>query len=339
MEKKDKYLAALSVAAIIIASAPIAYKVAKRLHQPSPAMAQIKQSPTVPIVINKDFTDLERCTKDYIDRFGLTEFMDEYYNLVGTRKVADVTSKNAALARALGLGIPPEKIPLKIHRSDLQKVHPESKFLMDRHFLARFFADPAKVPELGEAQRLFLEWSFLAPRNYASVLQKPDRRVVVGWNASAELSGQQDFKMYTFGLIGCTGIFALAPDGSAHLSHYDEVVNGSQFCMLNDFLNRHPGADIYVTGATADRMAQHIRYETDGLNIFVHVKEQYFGLSYALCFTRSNGELEASYYQGSVSEEYLPSIHNYNYGLWFSYGRFSEIFPGDQDMFAKLTWQ
>jgi len=282
--------------------------------------------------VNTDADIIETTVRKYIDRHGLMAFMDAYYNLLGTRPEAVFTAENAELARVLGLAVNEAGLPLTVPRSEVLAQIYWPKLMLDRKFLARFFADRKILPELSELQRLFLEWHFLAPRDYAWSLFREPRQVLLGWNDVAELYGPQDFAMYT-NLVGCTGVFALAEDGSTHMSHYDDDnINPAQIVALMDFRRRFPGSRIYVVGVHAEKFARTL-YETRGIgDILIHVKEEYFGTGYWVGFARRNGHLHPTYCETPITKEYIPSAHNNDYGRWFVFGRFREIFPSaDRD--------
>jgi len=287
--------------------------------------------------VNTDADVLEEATRAYIGRHGLTAFMDEYYNLLGTRPRADFTADNHALARALGLAVPAEALPLTVPREDIFGIVYWAKLVLDRKFLARLFANPAYLPELSVLQRMFLEWHFLAPRNYSWSLVK-GRNVLLGWNDVAELHGTDDFAMYT-NLMGCTGLFALAPDGSVHMSHYDDDnLNPAQVAALMDFLRRYPGASIHTVGAHAEKMARHLA-ETRGLrNMLFHVKRIYWETGYWVGFRRREGQFQAVYCELPLTKEYVPSTHYIQYGQWFIYGRFSETYPSADADFREMPF-
>ena len=209
--------------------------------------------------------------------------------------------------------------------------------MLDRKYLARLFADAGYLPELSDLQRLFLEWHFLAPRNYAWSLVK-DRHVLLGWNDVTELSGAGDFAMYT-DLVGCTGVFAMAPDGSVQMSHYDDDnLNPAQIAALMDFHRRFPESQTWIVGVHAAKLARCL-YETRGLrDIAVHVKRIYRETGYWVGYRRCGGQLQASYHETPLSDEYIPSAHNGDYGKWFIYGRFSEIYPAAESEFHQTPF-
>ena len=298
---------------------------------PSPSLVE-----GVPFV---EHTDLERATSQYITSHGLPAFMDEWYNLVGAGPQARLTPKNEALAGSLGIQVSPERLPIRLRRADILPVVHVSRIMADRRRLADFFADPDRLPELGEAQRLFLEWHFRASRDYAFVLEREGRRKVVGWNTWAEMDGPDDFAMYTFGQIGCTAAVAVSSDGSAHLSHYDQVVDKAQAYVLDHFLQRHPDTEVYVCGVNAELLAEFLSQRYAGRKIRTHVKRTYLGLGYTLRVARSNGEFSITAARRPVSDDYIPSLTHVKYGFLPVFGRFGQIFPPDDDAFELLTFE
>lgn len=288
--------------------------------------------------VNTDADVLEAAVRAYIDQHGVRAFLDEYYNLLGTRAQADFTAENHALAGAFGLAVPAEALPLTVPREDIFGMIYWAKLTLDRKFLARLFADPAFLPDLSELQRLFLEWHFLAPRNYSWSLVK-GRRILLGWNDIAELHGPDDFAMYT-NLMGCTGVFALAPDGSAHMSHYDDDnLNPAQTAALMDFLRRFPEAEVGIVGAHAEKMARHLA-DTRGLReILYHVKRIYWTTGYWVGFRRRQGQFQAVYCEVPLTPEYVPSTHYTEYGKWFIYGKFGETYPSPEANFREIPFE
>ena len=117
-------------------------------------------------------TPLQTRAGEYIARHGLGAFMDEDYNLTGTRARAVVREQNVALAAALGLPLAGRALPVAIDRKDVWAVIEGPRRAANRAELAAFFADPRNVPSLGTAQRLYLEWHYCSPDNYQFTLEK-----------------------------------------------------------------------------------------------------------------------------------------------------------------------
>jgi len=274
----------------------------------------------------------------YIDRHGLPAFLEEYYNLIGTRSEAVFTEDNVALARSLGLSIESAALLRTVPKQAVHKVLYWAKVTMDRKYLARFFADRRNMPELSDFQRLFLEWHFLAPLNYSWTLVREPRQMLVGWNDFGEFYGGDDFAMHT-NLMGCTGVFALVGDGSAYLSHYDDDnLNPAQIVSLMDFLRRFPGAQVYTVGVHAEKIAR-VLYEQRGVrNILTHVKQEYRTTSYWVRFARKDGQLHASHCVLPVTEEYIGSTHYIEYGRWFIYGQFGKTLPKPDSEFVQTEY-
>ena len=283
--------------------------------------------------------ELERAAKEYIAKHGMPAFMDEYYNLVGTREKTTFTADNVTLGRALGLELIGKALPVTAPKRAVLAVLPESRVLADRRFLASWFADEHNLPTLGRAQRSFLEWYFLAPRNCASNLEKSTGEVVVGWNSWAEVADLRKAVFYGFGVVGCTAVFAVSPDGAGHSSHYDFVVNRTQLYVLNDFLARHPKARLFFVGSHAKRLARFLRATNKIAAIYVHEKDASLETTYSLRFTQSDGEPRLTYCETPISSDFLLSLHNKRYSLWFSYGRFSQMYPPLDDAFVELPFE
>jgi len=332
---KKASLAMLVVAGLCALCVPLGYHLAHsapRRQAPSPPAPPVRS-------VFRSAAELETVAGDYIARHGLMGFMDELYNLVGTKAQADLTNRNHALARTLGFEASGHHRPLTVDKAVIREVLPQSRIDADRRFLGRFFARVDTMPDLGKAQRLFLEWHFSAPPSYSSVLHKPDRRVVVGWNIWAELGGSEDFEIYTFGQLGCTSVFAVASDGAVHLSHYDDVVNRTQAYVLFDFLNRHGKAELYVNGVYARELARFLRAQDSELDIHVYVKKTYTESIFATGFLRSDGRLSPLHCERPVSTDYLPSVVNGEYGRWFPFGRFSQAFCGADADFVRTPYE
>lgn len=285
-----------------------------------------------------DTSLLEKATRQFIACHGLTAFMDEYYNLLGTRPSADLNARNHELAQALGLASPVNRLPLTLPRSNVLSLMDHTswaKVTYDRRVLMRFFTDTKAVPVLGEAQRLFLEWHFLAPRDYSSVLTREPRRMVVGWNAVGELESDANFAMYTFGLIGCACILAEAADGAVHMSHYDTEINPVQIVALMDFLRRHSHARVWVIGFHAQKVARHLKTQRQALPVLCHVKQDYFETNYSVRFSRCDDQISVTHCVTPLPADYIQSAHNGEYGRWFALGRFSAIYPEEDKAFVN----
>ena len=72
--------------------------------------------------VTSDSDALEHEVSAYIQRHGIVAFMDEYYNLLGTRPRAEFTTDNRALARALGLSVREAALPLALQREQVEEL-------------------------------------------------------------------------------------------------------------------------------------------------------------------------------------------------------------------------
>jgi hypothetical protein len=215
-------------------------------------MATVTNSETNSAVAVSSVTPLQVAVAAYIGRYGLRAFMDEDYNLTGTRVRAVVTEENLPLALALGVPVPDGELPVAIEKKVNLAAIEGARREANRAELARFFADPTNIPELSLGQRMFLEWHYLAPNNYSFTLEKswqdiPGAARILGWNQETQLNQetqgqeQRDFRFYT-GLLGCTGVCAIATDGSVYMSHWDKVCNPLQVEGYARFAASHPAA-------------------------------------------------------------------------------------------------
>src|SRR5262249_32180539 len=131
-------------------------------------------------------TPLQAQVAAYITRQGIRAFMDEDYNLTGTRVRAVVTEQNFALAFALGLPVTGRALPVAIEKREIWAAIDASRRSVNRTELSRFFTDSSNIPDLTSGQRLYLEWHYLSPNNYRFNLEKlPAQNSVVrllGWN-------------------------------------------------------------------------------------------------------------------------------------------------------------
>src|SRR6185436_8329827 len=135
-------------------------------------------------------------------------------------------------------------------------------------------------------QRMFLEWHYLAPNNYQHTLRKqwrglPDAARLMGWNQETSVSDRSDFLFYT-GLLGCTGLCAVADDGAAYFSHWDEVCNPKQLDGYARFAAAHPGGIVRIIGACSLDLAPALRKQHPKLAIECHVKKIYFERTYTV---------------------------------------------------------
>ena len=287
-------------------------------------------------------TPLQASADEYIARHGVRAFMDEDYNLTGTRVRALVTEESLPLALALGVSVPNREVPVTIDKKAIRSAIDGPRRDANQAELARFFADPTNVPDLSLGQRMYLEWHYLSPNNYSFTLEKPLRGIsgaarVLGWNQETSMAGCGDFLFYT-GLLGCTGLCAVAEDGAAHMSHWDDVCNPKQFDGYARFASDHPGGTVYIIGVTSKELATGLRERHPQPNIFYHVKKIYFERTYTVCFARTKGRVEISFYEADVTDDYISSTHNYEYGRWFPYGRFSQAYPGSDADFSECSF-
>src|SRR5262245_12177068 len=114
---------------------------------------------------------LQSAAAEYIARRGIHAFMDEEYNLIGTRVRAVVTDENVGLARAFGLPLDGVELPVAIDKKKILAAIDGPPRDASRAQLAAFFADEANAPQLSMGQRMFLEWHYLAPNNYQHTLR------------------------------------------------------------------------------------------------------------------------------------------------------------------------
>ena len=286
-----------------------------------------------------DSDELLEGVESYLTEHGLAAFLQEYYNIIGTRPEAVFIPENRAVARALGLAVESEALPLVVERQAVHRLLYWPKVVLDRRYLARYFAEPSHLRGLTAFQRLFLEWHFLAPVNYSWTLLREGGQVLVGWNDLGELAGRDDFAMYT-NVMGCTAVFALAPDGAAHLSHYDDDnINPAQIVALMDFLRRHPGAEVSALGVNAAIFARKLAAERGVRAGRVHVKREYRTTAYWARFTRRRGTLRSAHCVMPVTEEYIRSTHYTEYGRWFIYGQFGMTFPPADESFTDTVYE
>jgi hypothetical protein len=289
-------------------------------------------------------TPLQAAAAEYISRRGIRAFMNEDYNLTGTRVRALVTDENVDLAIAFGLPVTPgTELPIAVDKKVIHAAIEGSRRVSNRAELARFFADASNVPSLGFGQRMFLEWHYRSPNNYQFTLEKPLRGTdgaarILGWNRETELPGRGDFQFFT-GLLGCTGVCAVAADGSAYMSHWDKVCNPNQFDGYARFASRHTGGRVYVVGVTSRELAKGLRERHPDLEMLYHVKKIYFERTYTVAFSRTNGKVEIKVHEADVADDYVSSTHNGEYGRWFPYGRFGEAYPGTDDEFRVCTFE
>ncbi|MCJ8331463.1 MAG: hypothetical protein HRT89_05020 [Lentisphaeria bacterium] len=274
-------------------------------------------------------------TQTYIKKHGLKAFAEEYYNLLGTKPTAVINEKNKHLALALGLADFVKDLPVKVSKKKVLTAVGPKRFKADRKSLSAFFLEQNAL--LDGAQQQMLGWHFAASDNYASVMSNDKRLVSVGWNVSAEIKGGKDFSSYTFGMVGCTALAAVAGDGSVHFSHFDGVANGTQVKIFSDFQKRFANPDVYVIGYHAKTLAAAVKSVNSKLRIYVHAKAKYLETNYTVHLARKNGELIISHASTAVAGDYISSIHNGSYGRWFAHGRFSEILPPADKSFVKTS--
>ena len=281
-------------------------------------------------------SDVESATRDYVAQHGLHAFMEEAYHLLGTKAEVTLNHANRSLARAFGIH---GTAGSRLAKRDVWATIGDERHAQIRRILADFFREHGSALHLGEAQRLFLEWHFTAPGDYGSVLARPSGRYVVGWNAHVDVIGSAEWRLYTFGLIGCAAVFALAEDGAAHLSHYDREVNPTPVALLERFVSDHGDADVYLVGYHARKVAAAIAGRVGVRSRSVHAKPTYLAHTYSVRISRGPEGLRLEHASSPVSDDYVPSAHHDEYGRWFCHGRFGQIFPpGDAD-FASIPFE
>ncbi len=304
---------------------------------PPTAGAQDELCSLAPVPVSSP--SLAEAVPEYVAQHGVIALLEAYYQLIGTRPSAKITAQNATLAAALGLRCPQNAKTCKLDKAAIRAALPRSRKVADRRLLARFLADPAHTPALTRTQRLFLEWHFSSPRSYSAVLHKPGRTAVVGWNAAAEFEGPDDFTLLTFGQLGCTTVFAVAPDGAVQLSHYDGVVNPTQIYVLAEFDARHGVERVYVSGVRARQVASAVKERLPEATVALHVKSEFKGQMYSARCERRNGVIRQTHAVRAVSADYLQSVVNGAYGEWFALGRASQIFPPDDAAFTDTVYK
>jgi hypothetical protein len=289
-------------------------------------------------------TPLQSRAAEYIARHGMQAFMEEDYNLTGTRVRAVIRSENAPLALALDVpGVDGAELPVALDKKAIWAVIEGPRRDANRAELAQFFANPANVPELTPTQRMYMEWHYSAPNNYRLTLEKPLGDIangtrLLGWNMETQVVGRGDFRIYT-GLLGCTGLCAIAADGSAFMSHWDEECNPRQFDGYARFAADHPGGRIHVVGAVPRDLAAALKKRHPGVDVVYHLKRIYFETTYMVRFERIAGRVDVSFSETNVTDDYVHSCHNNEYGRWFPYGRFSQAFPTPEDAFTPCRFQ
>lgn len=275
-----------------------------------------------------DASSFKQASLDYISEHGLEEYWDVYYALFGTKPDLEVTEANLALVRSAGLTSPKGA---RLKRDEVREMLPFRALESSRAAVLEM-VESDQVP-LGKAQRLFLEWHFQAPDDYGSLLETAHSEAVIGWNHEAEFEGKQD--LYTFGLIGCTFVAALAPDGSAYLFHQDNSVYEKLEGMIA-FLKEHPKSELYVVGHAAYPVAQAISEQVRPQTLRVAVKKDFLDTSLTVHLERTDDGSKLYIASRPVSEDYIPSIHNGDYGNWFCHGRFGQIFPPKEEEFERV---
>ncbi len=295
--------------------------------------------PPFAVSIQPDPTFLEQSVQDFVNKRGPCAFLEEYYNLVGTKRTAEINAKNAVLARAFGLKVNEDMFPVYVVKKRIHNRLPISTISTDRRFLARLFADASRFPQLDEVQRLFLEWHFLSPPSYEFSLVKPNRQLVLGWNTFAEMAGVENFDIYAFGQVECTVILVESSCGDVNVSHYDlREPNRSQLCVVNDFLNGHPNSRIDVIGVYAGEVANSIHQAHPEISVGMHVKKK-TDTVYSIHFKREQGRLSTYFNEKNISKDFLSSTQYLAYGRWFTMGRTNEMCPTKNDRYDLVAYE
>ncbi|MEK6766040.1 MAG: hypothetical protein AABY49_07460 [Planctomycetota bacterium] len=289
----------------------------------------------------KNCLSLEQALDGYIAKYGVEDFLTQYYNLLGTLPYADINIKNYDIAGLLGINID-EQLPIRVTKDEIYEMLTKKRLMSDRLKLARYFSTPNKFFRLTKAQRLFLKWHFSAPRNYKSNIEEIKNSYVLGWNEHINIIGNKDFDLYTFGIIGCTAIIAVLQDGSIQVSHFDGAVNKEQLKQLYHFTNKELLPKIFIIGLSARKVAEAVLVKIP--KVFVHEKKliNWRTESYAVRVYRKDGCLKIKNSCSRISEKYISSIHNRDYGKWFSYGDFSQIYASgicyfQETPFSKIS--
>src|SRR5689334_17896003 len=92
--------------------------------------------------VSSTLTPLQSAAAKYIAKHGIHAFMEEEYNLIGTRVRAVVTDKNVELARAFGLQVPND-LPVAIEKKGILASLDGAPRDASRKQLAAFFANAA----------------------------------------------------------------------------------------------------------------------------------------------------------------------------------------------------
>lgn len=167
-----------------------------------------------------DKESITSAVQSYLNTNGPEAFLDEIYNLLGNQPIAKVNARNMELADALGVLW---AVNQGLNAGIKESTAPKSFFNEHRtaflNNLSWLFGESIVGGDLPEHQRYFLEWHFGSGSWYRNNIKKAGRTGVVGWNSALYVRGGGDFTLYTFGLVGCTAIFAEADDGSAYMAH------------------------------------------------------------------------------------------------------------------------
>jgi hypothetical protein len=132
---------------------------------------------------------------------------------------------------------------------------------------------------------------------------------------------------------------AVAADGSAFMSHWDEFCNPRQLAGYARFAERHPGGCVYVVGAFAQHLGAALRKQHPGLQIVCHTKPIFFETTYTVRFARRAGKVTVDFHEADVSDDYIVSCHHTRYGRWFNYGRFGQASPGSDEEFQPCRFE
>lgn len=157
--------------------------------------------------------------------------------------------------------------------------------------LNNFFKTTTDI-NLTKEQQLFLGWH-LAPENfmYEHNLNDPSGDAVVGWDNYIECLENGDRRLFTFGLMGCTALVAIAPTCEMLLSHYAGVDNAKQVRIAMHFLKRFPESRFYCIGPCAASLATVLRSRGVDNPISVHIKTPYYKTSYSVMLYRQEQQV------------------------------------------------
>ncbi len=274
-------------------------------------------------------------TSNFVATYGVPRFLYEYFNLLGTNPYATLDSTNGGLAASFGMDFGAQT---RLSRGVVQNQVPTASLQRIRSALAAYFASDTS---LGSAQRLFLEWNFLAPGSYAFVQSNGLGSTAVGWNREYTAPAGNNWTLYTFGLVECTAVIAYTPDGVGYLSHYDTApYNPTQVAELGTFLKSHPDATVVAIGVFALSAANAIAaLPTPPKRIYTMVKNTLLTEAYSVRVSRQGTQTAIDYNTQQLDAFYVPSIDDFggSYGDWFAYGLNGEIYPGADSQYRPAT--